>query len=156
MKAGYEVHTAATVSLTASTAKTVLMAIAPSQFGLDLIGYSIGFTSTTATDAPALCELAYCTLATNSTPGTNNTAATVRQIYGRTITPGFTGLYNCTSEPTVLTVFDGFELTPVGGMLNYDYTFGRSPDSDVSTGIALRITPAANTSVYARFVFERA
>lgn len=154
-KAGYTLLTGAAVALSAATAKTVLCVITPAQFGIDLKKVRIGFDGVTASAVPVLCELMTSTLATNSTPGTNNTTGTVNQIYGRSITAGFTGFYNSTAEPTVLTAFSSFLLTPNGGTLFYDYPLGDTPDTAVSNGIVLRCTAPAIVNVRAEFDFER-
>jgi hypothetical protein len=155
-KAGYTLQTGAAVALAAATAKTVLCVIAPSQFGIDLKKVKIGFDGVTASAVPVLCELMTSTLASNSTPGTGNTSATPVQIYGRSITAGFTGFYGSTSEPTALTAFDSFLLTPAGGLVIYDYPLGDTPDTAVSNGIVLRCTAPAVVNVRASFTFERA
>lgn len=154
-KAGYTLQTGAAVALAAATAKTVLCVIAPAQFGIDLKKVKIGFDGVSASAVPVLCELMTSTLATNSTPGTNNTTGTVVQAYGRTITAGFTGFYNSTTEPTVLTAFDQWLLTPNGGLLFYDWPLGDTPDTAVSSGIVLRCTAPAVVNVRASFQFER-
>lgn len=154
-KAGYTLQTGAAVALVAATAKSVLCVIAPAQFGVDLKKVKIGFDGVTASAVPVLCELMTSTLATNSTPGTGNTTGTVVQAYGRSITAGFTGFYNSTAEPTVLTAFDSFLLTPTGGLLFYDYPLGDTPDTAVSNGIVLRCTAPAAVNVRASFMFER-
>ena len=154
-KAGYTVQTGAAVALAAATAKTVLCIIAPAQFGIDLKKVRVGFDGVTASAVPVLCELMTSTLASNSTPGTGNTTATVTQAYGRSITAGFTGFYGSTSEPTVLTAFDSFLLTPAGGLVFYDWPLGDTPDSAVSNGIVLRCTAPATVNVRASFWFER-
>lgn len=154
-KAGYTLQTGASVALSAATAKTILMAIAPAQFGLDLVSYEISFDGVTASAVPVLVELATCTLASNSTPGTGNTSGSVIQVYGRTITAGFTGLYNCTSEPTVLTVIDSKLLTPVGGLIVRDFPLGATYDTAVSAGLAMRITAPAAVNCRAMMKFER-
>jgi hypothetical protein len=154
-KAGYTLRTGAAVALTAATAKTVLCLIAPAQFGIDLKKVKVGFDGVTASATPVLCELMYSTLASNSTPGTGNTTGTVTQLYGRSITAGFTGFYAATSEPTVLTEFDSWPLTPTGGLLFYDWPLGDTPDSAVSSGIVLRCTAPAAVNVRASFSFER-
>jgi len=109
------------------------------------LDFSIAYKATSSTQEGA----------TPPTPGTGNTTGTVNQIYGRTITAGFTGFYNSTSEPTVLTAFDSFLLTPVGGLLLYDYPLGDTPDTAVSNGIVLRCTAPATVNVRASFAFER-
>lgn len=154
-KAGYTLQTGAAVALSAATAKSVLCVIAPAQFGIDLKKVKIGFDGVTASAVPVLCELMTSTLASNSTPGTNNTTGTVNQIYGRSITAGFTGFYGSTTEPTVLTAFDSWLLTPTGGLLFYDFPLGDTPDTAVSAGIVLRLTAPAAVNVRASFSFER-
>lgn len=154
-KAGYALTTGAAVALAAATAKSVLCVIAPAQFGIDLASYTVGFDGVTASAVPVLVELCTSTLASNSTPGTNNTTATVNQIYGRTITNGFTGFYNSTTEPTVLTVVESHLLTPNGGLLVRDFALGQTPDTAVSAGFVLRCTAPAIVNVRAEFRFER-
>ena len=154
-KAGYSVVTGAAVALSAATAKTVLFVASPAQFGCDLKKIRVGFDGVTASAVPVLVELMANTQATNSTSGTGNTSATVNQIYGRPITAGFTAGYNCTSEPTVLSVVEAFLLTPNGGLVVYDWPLGDTPDSAVSNGFALRLTAPAAVNVRAGMVFER-
>lgn len=154
-KAGYTLQTGAAVALSAATAKTVLCVIAPSQFGIDLKKIKIGFDGVTASAVPVLCELMTSTLVSNSTPGTGNSTGTVTQVYGRSITAGFTGFYASTSEPTVLTAFDSWILTPAGGLVMYDYPLGDTPDTAVSIGIVLRCTAPAAVNVRASMTFER-
>jgi len=153
-KTRYSVQTGAAVALSAATAKSVLCVLAPAQFGVDLVGYEIGFDGVTASAVPVLVEICYSTAATNSTPGTNNTTATVNQTAGRAITAGFTGFYNSTSEPTVLTPLDSFTMTPNGGTVIRDYN-GPTPDSAVSNGFVIRCTAPAAVNVRATMFFER-
>ena len=155
-KAGYTAVTGANVSLTASTAKSVLGIKSGSAFGLDLKKIWWGFTGTTPTDGTVLCELCYCTFATNS-PGTNSTSLTTSpaQAYGRAITHGVTAARNWTAEPTVLTVLAEIPLTPAGGLLLYDSPLGDSPDCAPDQGFVLRFTSASSVSVRATMWFER-
>jgi hypothetical protein len=155
MKAGYSVSTGAAVALSAATAKTVLCVLSPAQFGIDLISLELGFDGVTASAVPVLFEVCQSTAASNSTPGTNNTTATVNQIYGRSVTAGFTGFYNSTTEPTVLTPVYSDTMTPNGGTLVYDFPRDRTPDIGVSSGFALRLTAPAVVNARATFVFER-
>jgi hypothetical protein len=108
-KAGYTAEVGAAVALAAATAKTVLSVIAPAQFGVDLLKYRIGFDGVTASAVPVVVELV-----TWTTDGTG-TSGTVVQVYGRSITAGFTTKYNYTVEPTTPTLVDRFTLTPNGG-----------------------------------------
>jgi hypothetical protein len=153
-KTRYSTQTAAAVALAAATPKTVLAVIAPAQFGCDLVGYEVAFDGVTASAVPVLVEVCRSTFATNSTPGTGNTAGTVTQTAGRTITPGFTSFYGSTAEPTVLTPIDSFTMTPNGGTVIRDYN-GNTPDSDVSNGFVIRCTAPAAVNVRATVFFER-
>lgn len=156
-KAGYTVSTSAAVSLAAATAKTALMVICPSSFGVDLTKFRVEFDGVTASAVPALVELVTSTNASNSTPGTANTSETsaITQVYGRSIATGFTAFSASSSEPTVLTVIERFLLTPCGGTLLYDFPLGSTPDTAVSAGIGIRITAPAIVNARASMWFER-
>ena len=154
-KAGYTIATGAAVALSAATAKTILCVIAPAQFGIDLRGFELSLDGATSTATPALWELCYSTAATNSTPGTNNTTGTVNQEYGRTVTAGFTGFYNSTAEPTVLTPLYADYIPVFNGLVIRDFPFNGGPDTAVSNAFALRITAPATVNARATFRFER-
>jgi len=153
-KAGYTASTESAVALAAATAKSVLGIAAPAQFGVDLKKLRVAFDGVTASAVPVLIELCYATFATNG-PGTNSTSATVDQVYGRTITAGFTAAKNWSAEPTVLTVIDEWLLTPVGGLVIYDFPLGDTPDTAVSNGFVLRCTAPAIVNVRGTLWFER-
>ena len=128
---------------TGATIKTVVGAKAHANSGLLLTGFVISFDGVTASAVPVLCELSYCTWATNS-PGTASTSTTPRQIQGRVLTAGFTAGRNWTTQPTVLTpIFPAFTLTPNGGTLIYDFPLGEEPDCAFGEGFALTVTAAA-------------
>ena len=155
-KAGYSLTTLAAVPLVAATAKSILTVIAPAQFGIDLTKIRLGFDGVTASAVPVLVEACDNTLATNSTVGTNNTTAgTPTQNYGRTIVAGFTGFYNSTAEPTVLTAYDRWTLTPNGGLVIYDWPLGSTHDTPVSAGISYRCTAPAAVNANMTCWFER-
>jgi len=158
-KAGYSAQTGGAVALVAATAKTVLFVLAPAQFGLDLKKYRLSFDGVTASNVPVFVEINYLTGATNSTPGTGNTslatAPNLQQVYGRSITAGFTGGYGCTSEPTVQTNIDAYLLTPNGGTVIYDFPLGDTPDTAVSNGVCIRLTAPAVVNARASLFFER-
>jgi hypothetical protein len=157
-KAGYTTGVGATPTpLVAATAKTVLCVICPAQFGIDLKKVRVSTDGVTASALPILCEVMLSTLASNSTPGTNNTTGTVLQVYGRPIAVGFTSFYSsvATFEPTVLTLIDDFWLDPNKSTVLYDWPLGDTPDTDVSRGIVLRCTAPAAVNVRARMYFER-
>ena len=155
--AGWGVNTSAAVALS-TTAKSVLGIRAGASFGIQVKHYEVGFNGTTATDGPVYVELCYCTFATNSTPGTNNTSesANIRQQYGRVLTNGMTAMSNWTAEPTVLTALDDFWLDPNKGLIIYDYLLGLEPDTALNEGFVLRMTAATGTpSVRASLKVER-
>lgn len=151
----YEIYTGAAVALAAATAKTVLFATAPAQFGIVLKKFSVSFDGVTSSAVPVVVEIMASTAASNSVAGTGNTTATINQTKGRAITTGFTGGYNCTSEPTVLTVVRRSLLSPNGGVLWYDWPLGDEPDNAVSTGFAIRCTAPAIVNVQADMTIER-
>ncbi|HEY9372082.1 hypothetical protein [Streptomyces sp.] len=154
-KIGYSIITGGAVSLSASTAKSVLGVQAGESFSIDLKKIWLGFTGVTASEAPVTCELCLATFATNG-PGTNSTSVTPIQLYGRTTTVGATAAKNWTSEPTVLTTIAEFPLTPNGGTVLYDWPLGDTPDCALGNGFVLRCTAAATVSVRASMTFERA
>jgi hypothetical protein len=149
VKAGYSAEVGAAVALAAATAKSILSVIAPAQFGADLRQIRVGFDGVTASAVPVLVEVV-----TFTTDGTG-TGGTVNQVYGRSITAGFTTKYNYTVEPTTPTAIDRFTLTPNGGILVYDYPSDRTPDTAVSNLIAIRCTAPAVVNVNATMFFER-
>jgi hypothetical protein len=149
VKAGYTAEVGAAVALSAGVAKSVLSVIAPAQFGVDLVGYRLGFDGVTAANTPVVIEIVSFT-----TDGTG-TAGTVVQSYGRSITAGFTTKYNYSIEPTTATLIDTFRLTPNGGAIVYDYPRDRTPDTAVSNLIVLRLTAAQTVNVTATMLFER-
>jgi hypothetical protein len=149
VKAGYSAEVGAPVALAAGTAKSVLSVIAPAQFGVDLVGFRLGFDGVTAANTPVVVEVV-----TFTTDGTG-TGGTVNQVYGRAITAGFTSKYNYTVEPTTATAVDRYSLTPNGGAIVYDYPRDRTPDTAVSNLIVLRLTAAQIVNCNATMIFER-
>ncbi len=155
--AGYTVRTSAAVALSAATAKTALMVITPSSFGGRLTKFRIGFDGVTASAVPVLWEIVRSTNASNSTPGTGNTSesSNITQVYGRSITTGFTAFSASTSEPTVLTQVESGLLSPVGGLLVYDFPLGTEIEWDVSAGCGIRLTAPATVNARCSAWFER-
>jgi len=137
-KAGYSAAVGAAVALVGATPKTVLAVIAPASFGIDLLGYEIGFDGVTATDKAVLVEIVKYTA-----DGTG-TAGTVVQNYGRTITAGFTTKYNYSAEPTGGVVLSRKSLTPIGGLIIERFPEGQTFDCAVSELIGLRLTAPTN------------
>ena len=149
MKAGYTAEVGAPVALAAGVAKTVLAVIAPAQFGVDLVGFRLGFDGVTAANTPVVVEIV-----TWTTDGTG-TSGTVVQTYGRAITAGFTTKYAYSVEPTTPTLVDRYSLTPNGGAIVYDYPRDRTPDTAVSNLIGIRLTAAQIVNVNCTMIFER-
>lgn len=149
-KSGYTISTEGEITLSTS-AKTILAIQAGSEFGVDLTGFTVSFAGTTVTEEPVLCEICTCTFGGSGT----SSSASVRQVFGRTAGTGFVGGRNYTAEPTTLEVRRLFNLTPAGGLITYDWPLGKSFDSPLGQGFALRVTAAAAVSVCAELEFER-
>lgn len=155
MKTGYACNTEAAVALAAGVAKSIIGVKANAAFGADWLGYRIGFDGVTAANVPVLVELCYCTWATNS-PGTNSTSVTVDNVYGRQVASGFTAARAWTAEPTVVTPFDEFLLTPNGGLILREFPRDRTPDSAFAEGFVIRCNAPAIVNVRGSMSFERA
>lgn len=154
-QAGYSVQSTVAVPLVAATAKTVLGVNATANFGCVLKKYRVSFDGVTASAIPVYVEICNCTFATN-VPGTASTAETLWQNYGKGITGGFTVARNWTTEPTVISPLDTFDLTPNGGTVIYDYPLGDCPDVGVSNGFVIRCTAPAAVNFRGALLFERA
>jgi hypothetical protein len=153
-KAGYSAPAAAAVALVGGAAKTVIGVLAPAQFGVDLQGFSFGFDGVTASAVVVACELCRATFATNP-PGTNSTTITPQQEYGPTIVAGFTAASAWSAEPTVLTPIWRFPIDPNKGFILVERPPGRSWDSPVSNGFAIRLNAPAAVNVTPTLFFER-
>lgn len=148
-RAIYAAPVGAAVALVTATPKTVLAVIAPAQFGIDLVKFRIGLDGVTATDKAVLIELVAFTA-----DGTGS-AVTVAQTSGRAITAGFTAKHTYTVEPTGVTVYDRWSLTPIGGTIVVEYG-ADSPDTPVSGVLGLRCTAPTNAvNVNATMWFAR-
>jgi hypothetical protein len=154
MKTGYGTNTEGAVALAAGVAKTIIGVKGGAAFGVDWIGYEIGFDGVTASAVPVLVELCYCTWATNS-PGTNSASTTIDSLYGRGVASGMTAAKSWSAEPTVITPFREFLLTPNGGLIIKDFPRDRTPDSAVAEGFCIRGNAPANVNVRGGMFFER-
>jgi hypothetical protein len=152
-KAGYVAPTGAVVALAATTTKTILGVVAPAQFGLDLLKIRYAFDGANPTAAGVLVELMNCTFAAQP-PGTNSTVITPVQVYGRTITPGFTAGYGWSAEPTAQTLIESTYLAPTSGLW-YDFPLSTSIDTSAAVGLALRMTAPAAVNARASMWLER-
>ncbi|MFI7691795.1 hypothetical protein ACIBQ6_22190 [Nonomuraea sp. NPDC049655] len=156
-KSAYEITTEGAVALSAATAKTILgvkSGATTANHGVDWISYSVGFDGVSAGAVPVLIELCACTFGANP-PGTNSTSVTIMQTRGRAASTGFSAAKTWTTEPTTITVFKSFLLTPNGGTILYDWPLGTSPDSPLGEGFAIRCTAPATVNVRASMAFER-
>jgi hypothetical protein len=153
---GYSCTTEGAVALTAATAKTIIGVKAHANSGLQCKGFMVAFDGVTASAVPVLVEFCYSTWATNS-PGTQSTATTPRQVYGRSATAGFTSgkSWNAANEPTVLTVQKEFLLAPDKGVIAYQWPLGQEPDCALAEGFAIRITAPAAVNCRASLDVER-
>jgi hypothetical protein len=121
------------VGLVGATAKTVVTAITPAQFGAVLEELHLGFDGVTATDKAVVVEIVAFTADGTGTGGT------IAQVRGRSITAGFTTKYNYSVEPTGATVYDRWSLTPIGGTVVYKWG-ADGYDIGVSAVIGVRLT----------------
>ena len=145
MRAMYKVDSGADVALAAATAKSVLGIRAGASFGLDLAMWALSFDasgSAAPTNEPILCELCYCTFATNATPGTNNTSETPIQLTGRALTHGMTAMSAWTAEPTALTVLDEYLCHGQQGFKEF-MGLGQEFDTALNEGFVIRVTSPA-------------
>lgn len=155
-QAGYSVQCTVAVPLVGGTAKTVVGVISTANFGCVLKKYRVSFDGVTASAVPVYVEICNCTFATNPPNGTANTLETTWQNYGKGITAGFITARNWSTEPTVVSPLDTFDLTPNGGTVIYDFPLGDCPDVGVSTGFIIRCTAPAAVNFRGGLWFERA
>lgn len=151
---GYSCTTEGAVALSAATAKTILGVKAHANSGLQLKGFMVAFDGVTGSAVPVLVELCYCTWATNS-PGTNSTNIGENQVYGRSLTAGFTGGKTWSSEPTTITVLREFLLAPDKGVIAYQFPLGQEPDCALAEGFVIRCNAPASVNVRATMDVER-
>lgn len=142
---GYNVVTAGgAIALSASTAKTIVGAKAHANSALQVIKWGVSFDGSAAAAGIAV-QLMYATWATNS-PGTASTTTNaIIQTYGRTLTAGFTGGYNWTTEPTVLTELET-KYIQQSGAYEWAIPLGKEYDCALAEGFVIRVTtPSAVT-----------
>jgi hypothetical protein len=140
------------VTLSAATAKTVLMIQSTAKIGGMLVEFSVEFNGTTSANEPVLIELVKCTNASNATPGTGNTEVTPVQSRGNgntgaaaAIAATMTAFANCTSEPTVEACLKEWRVSPTSGMI-YQAPLGREAEipavASPFAGLGIRCTAA--------------
>lgn len=137
------------VSLSASTAKTVLQIATPSSTRAKIVGFSISFNSVTTTDAPAVVDLLRQT-----TAGTGGSSATLAPLDPDAPASQSTGLYDISSaEPSAGSVLWSGYVTPVGGLFVYNFADGEEPVLDVSNRIGIRVNSPAAVSAIATLTY---
>lgn len=128
------------VSLSASTAKSVVGVIGSAADTLNLLRAKISFASATSTDAPAIVEIGIITAL-----GTM-TSFTPVQWSGSPAASSASAGYNATVEPTFTRILDPFYVPVFMGLYEAWLPLGEEPLAAVSQGFAIRITsPAAAT-----------
>jgi hypothetical protein len=137
----YFISTAAE-SLTAATAKTILLWIAGATRRFKVLRISLGGASVTATDTPMLVEVIN---SDQSTAGTSTSVTPAKQDAGETAAIG-TAARTFTAEPTTLTVIDQFRVSPIGNTLIWELPKDREYFRAISTSCGLRLTSAAAQS----------
>lgn len=154
MSAGFVVKTGTTATaLSAATAKTVVNLIAGANDVPLLTELSIGFDGVTASAVPVLVDLCYSTQGAAGTPGASPTPTLIR---GKGASGSTSGI-DYSAEPTTLTAFKHWLITPNGGLLVLQFPLGREPLGDASGGtnkaMALRANAPAvvNTRAYLEF-----
>lgn len=155
MSAGYVVKTGASATaLSAATAKTLVDIISGANDSPLITELSVGFDGVTASAVPVLVELGYSTQATAGTPGASPTPTLIR---GRGAA-GSTAGVDYSAEPTALTPFKHWLVTPNGGLLVIQFPLGREPQPDLSggtnKGIFLRCTAPATVNCRGYMEFE--
>lgn len=155
MASGFVVKTATTATaLVAATAKTLVMLIPGASRQLLLTEFSVSFDGVTASAVPVLVELVYSTQAGAGTPGTSPTPTVIRGVGAATATAA----ESYSAEPTALTPFKHWLVTPNGGIIVVQFPLGREAYSDVSggtnKGIGLRCNAPANVNARAYMEFE--
>lgn len=142
--------TATAVSLTAATAKTVIMISAPSSRRGKVKELAVGFSSTNTAHAPVLVRLMRAT-----TAGTAGSSATPAPIDPADPAALFTAGVNYSAEPTLTdTVAGPFRITPVGGQLIYPIPLGDEVFIATSGRVALVCTAPDGQTVDAYIKHE--
>jgi hypothetical protein len=150
----YEITTTSGVLLTTTVAKCIIGARAHANSSIYLSSYEVSFDGITASAVPVTVDICRVTFATNP-PGTASTPLTPDLRNGRSTTLGWTAAFNWTAEPTVVTPFRTFTLTPNGGAVFYDFPLQLEPDTNLNEGFAIRCTSISTPNVRAAMVIGR-
>jgi hypothetical protein len=137
---------AASVALTAATAKSVVGSKAATNVCVKVTECAISFDGATSTNAPAVCEFMQSTFGANP-PGTASTAVTPpKRDTGRAETIQSTHAKTWTTEPTTLTLQRAIDLGQYNGVLVYMHPFAAPFIIIGGQGCVLRITSPNNVN----------
>jgi len=155
MSALYAVKTGTTATaLVAATAKTLVNLISGANRIPLVTQMGISFDGVTASAIPVLVEMCYSTQGAAGTPGTSPTPTLLR---GKGASQSTAGV-DYSAEPTALTPYDHWLVTPNGGVLVIQSPLGREPEADLSGGTnkahCLRANAPANVNCRASLQFE--
>ena len=148
----YVADTEGVVAVAANSTKTVfgVKADAGHAIDLQLLGFSVGQSTPTATDKEIFVEFGGCTFATNA-PGTNSTAVAIDRRSGPNVAETFAAAKNWTAEPTVITPLDPFDVDPYKFTSAFPEPLLEGADFPAAEGFVLRVTnPTGNQSVNVR------
>jgi hypothetical protein len=154
MASGFVVKTDGATALVGAAAKTLVNLISGATVAPIPVEFSASFDGVTASAVPVLIDMGYSTQATAGTPGTSPTPTLIR---GRA-TAVSTAAESYSAEPTALTAFKHWLVTPNGGLLVIQFPLGREPQADLSGGtnkaLFLRGNAPANVNCRAYIEFE--
>ena len=141
--ARYDIPFGTNISLTAATAKTVVAVSTSATRRARIMGFGLGFDSTTATDNSVLVEVVR---SDGTTAGTATSRTPVPLDPGESAAL-CSGFVNYSAEPTTLVVVREFRITPVGGGVIYPLEFlDAIYAATTSKVLGLRLTAAQNQS----------
>lgn len=150
----YATAIAENVSLTASTAETVLAIQAPTNQAVEIVDVNVSFNGSTSTNAPALVEFGFITFATNG-PGTNSTSVTsVKRDQARTEAIQTTAGKAWTAEPTVWTVLDCMDIAQFNGSWHNIIEYYGPIIAKGGLGFGIRINSPNNVSFTGSITFQ--
>ncbi len=142
-------------ALTATTAKSVIGILAPTNQCVKIFGIYVGFDSVDVTKAAALIEICTCTFATNSPAGpTNCSAVTPRTTNGRPETIQTVCARTWSTEPTVIVSTRSLYIPTFMGSGVVFFPFAKEMFVPGAAGALLRITSPVNVNFTGGFDCE--
>lgn len=134
MAQGYVVKSGTTATAFSSgTAKTIVNLITGTR-GLILCEFGVSFDGVTASATPVLVELCGSTQGTAGTPGTSPTPFPIRGQDAAIATAGV----DYSAEPTTVTPFKHWLVTPNGGLFVIQFPLGREVLTTIGAASALK------------------